>query len=91
MDGVVNKLSKLASEGKVDLLILHGTEDAVVPISNSRNLHKLVPGAKLIELKGAGHCPHEEDTQRFAQTIEKFLNSPRNDKDSSTPQVVEWK
>ena len=38
-------------------LIVHGTEDAIVPIELSRALVELLPDAVLVELEGVGHVP----------------------------------
>lgn len=38
-------------------LIIHGTQDVIVPIESSRELAKLIPDSKLVELSGCGHVP----------------------------------
>ena len=38
-------------------LILHGTEDVIVPIESSRALKELIPNSELVELSGCGHVP----------------------------------
>jgi 3-oxoadipate enol-lactonase len=48
-------------------LVLTGDRDRIVPAENSRRLAGLVPGARLIELPGAGHCfplEREDETTR---------------------------
>ena len=37
------------------VLIVHGTEDRVVPIAVARDLHARIPSSRLIELTGRGH------------------------------------
>lgn len=51
-------------EIKVPALIIHGTEDPVLPVQHGEALAKSIPGAKLILLEGIGHeIPyHEWDT-----------------------------
>jgi pimeloyl-ACP methyl ester carboxylesterase len=38
-------------------LIVHGTDDAIVPVESSRRLSELIPDAELLELAGVGHVP----------------------------------
>jgi pimeloyl-ACP methyl ester carboxylesterase len=44
---------------QIDLptLIIHGTDDAIVPIDGSRRLVELLPDAVLVEFEGSGHVP----------------------------------
>lgn len=45
------------------LLMIHGRRDTIVPIEHSRELAKLVPGARLEELDcGHNDCPRQWDT-----------------------------
>ena len=38
-------------------LIVHGTEDVIVPIEQGRSLAELIPDAELVVLDGVGHVP----------------------------------
>jgi pimeloyl-ACP methyl ester carboxylesterase len=38
-------------------LIIHGTDDAIVPIEISRALAQIVPDVELLEFEGSGHVP----------------------------------
>lgn len=38
-------------------LIIHGTEDLIVPIETSRKLNQAISQSRLIEISGAGHVP----------------------------------
>jgi pimeloyl-ACP methyl ester carboxylesterase len=40
---------------KVPTLVIHGTEDVLVPIENGRRVAAAVPGARLLEFEGVGH------------------------------------
>ena len=40
---------------KVPTLVIHGTEDVLVPVENGRIVAAAVPGARLIEYEGMGH------------------------------------
>jgi pimeloyl-ACP methyl ester carboxylesterase len=35
--------------------VIHGTEDALLPIEHGRDLAASIPGAELIEVEGMGH------------------------------------
>ena len=40
---------------RVPTLVIHGTDDPLIPRSAGREVARLVPGAKLLELDGMGH------------------------------------
>ena len=44
-------------------LVLHGTEDLLVPPANGRALARAIPGADLVELAGAAHHYATDDLQ----------------------------
>jgi pimeloyl-ACP methyl ester carboxylesterase len=55
-------------------LILTGTADRLVPPENSRKLAALIPGARLVELRGAGHVfPVERPGETVAALKDFFL------------------
>jgi pimeloyl-ACP methyl ester carboxylesterase len=58
-------------------LILTGSADRLIPPSNSRDLWAKIPGARLVELPGAGHAfplEREEETARLITSH--FLTPP---------------
>lgn len=54
------------------VLILHGTEDEIVPVAHARRLHALAPAARL-ELWPGGHNDFPRDPALYARTIGEFL------------------
>lgn len=49
-------VSDLLKSVRVDsILIVHGADDSVIPISRSRNVHLSRPGSRFLEIKGTGH------------------------------------
>lgn len=56
------------------MLVLHGEADALVPLSNSKRLAALIPGARLVVFKECGHTPQEELPQKFVDTVADFLD-----------------
>jgi class 3 adenylate cyclase len=66
---------------KAPTLLLHRTDDQVVPIEFGRELATLIPGAKLVELRGADHLVFVGDTDALVDEIEEFLTGTRGGSD----------
>lgn len=41
----------------IRVLIIHGQEDILVPVANSRRMARTLPGARLVEFERCGHMP----------------------------------
>jgi 3-oxoadipate enol-lactonase len=50
-------------------LVLHGTDDQMLPLSNGEAIARAIPGARLEVLDGAGHMFWIEQPQRSAQLV----------------------
>lgn len=50
-------------------LLLWGSADATIPVADSERLQMLLPKAWAVTMAGAGHLPHEEAPQRFAELV----------------------
>jgi 3-oxoadipate enol-lactonase len=50
-------------------LIVVGAEDAITPPAESRAMAQAIPGARLVELPGAGHLANLEAPQAFAAAL----------------------
>jgi pimeloyl-ACP methyl ester carboxylesterase len=59
------------------VLIIHGEGDALVPLSNSRRLAALLPGARLEVFSQCGHVPQEELPDKFVNSVADFVNGVR--------------
>jgi pimeloyl-ACP methyl ester carboxylesterase len=59
----------------VPTLILWGDSDSVTPVAQGRDLAKLIPAAKLVELPGVGHIPAMEAPDQFDAALLAFLGS----------------
>lgn len=57
------------------LLVVHGDEDAVSSLQNTRELLAHLPQARLAVFEGSGHAPHVRDPVRFNLLVEEFLSS----------------
>ena len=55
-------------------LVLHGTDDRLVPVENGRRLASLIPGARLVLLNGAGHVYHSEQPEAADAAVLAFLD-----------------
>ncbi|MGI8927553.1 MAG: alpha/beta fold hydrolase [Tepidiformaceae bacterium] len=63
------RLGPLLGEVHTPTLIIWGENDRVVPISCARQYERLLPGARLEVLPGAGHAVELEDAARVAELI----------------------
>jgi pimeloyl-ACP methyl ester carboxylesterase len=70
---VTAELGRLA----VPTLVIAGTNDAVTPIGDSREIAELVPGARLEELPGAGHMLMLERADEVDKLIVDFADACR--------------
>jgi len=57
------------------VLTIHGTNDRSAPYGGSRDWTSLLPNARLLSLKGAGHAPWIEDGPANFLGIETILRS----------------
>lgn len=64
------KVSKL----KVPFLIIHGTEDNVLPFAHAEVMNKSIQHSELLVLKGAGHEIHYAEWDRIIEAIIKHTN-----------------
>lgn len=64
--------------GAIDVptLVLTGSDDRLVPPSNSRHLAGRIKGARLVELAGAGHCFPLEREDETLEALVSFFDAP---------------
>jgi pimeloyl-ACP methyl ester carboxylesterase len=55
-------------------LVLHGTDDRLIPATNAELLAERIPGAELVLLDGAGHIYHSEQPELADQVVLDFLD-----------------
>lgn len=55
------------------VLVVTGTDDIVIPPENSRILASRIPGARLVEIPGAGHGMQYQCPREFADIVLEFL------------------
>jgi 3-oxoadipate enol-lactonase len=71
-------ISLHAAEARLDAievptLVITGDRDRLVPAENSRRLARMIPGARLLELSGAGHCFPLERPAETARALTEFF------------------
>jgi pimeloyl-ACP methyl ester carboxylesterase/class 3 adenylate cyclase len=62
---------------RVPTLILHRTDDRMVPVEHARYLAQHIPGAKYVELPGKDHFFWTGDADAYLDQIEEFLTGER--------------
>lgn len=63
---------------KHETLIIHGREDAIIPLQASYDLFDLIPNAQLHVFGKCGHWTQIEHAARFAQMVNAFLAEADN-------------
>jgi pimeloyl-ACP methyl ester carboxylesterase len=56
-------------------LIVWGDRDRIIPVAHARAAHEAMPGSRLEIFPGAGHYPHRDDPERFAEVLSDFVRS----------------
>jgi 3-oxoadipate enol-lactonase len=57
---------------RVPTLIMHGTEDLLIPSQNGRLLASRIPGAQLVEVPDASHFAHSDQPDAVAKSVITF-------------------
>ena len=60
-------------EMDVPILIIFGRQDKAVPLERGKEMHNILRGSQLEIFENAGHCPHDEQSQKFNQLAVDFL------------------
>ncbi|MGA2283636.1 MAG: alpha/beta fold hydrolase [Candidatus Dormibacteria bacterium] len=67
-------VSRRLAEISVPTLVLHGTEDVLVPLADAETLTKLISGARRYWFDGCGHLFFHEDPGLTAEVMLSFLS-----------------
>jgi pimeloyl-ACP methyl ester carboxylesterase len=78
-----DKRAALATLGNVRTLVITGDRDRLLPPVNAHRIAAAVPGARLLELRGAGHCTMLEQPEAVNAALTELLDSAV----ASTPTV----
>lgn len=60
---------------EVPVLLVGGTRDRVIPFAHTATAHDLITGSRLEIFDNAGHFPHQDHPQRFADLLRDFLDT----------------
>jgi class 3 adenylate cyclase len=63
---------------QVPALVIHRTDDRVVPVGNARYAAEHIPGARLLEQPGEDHLPWLGDADGMLDAIEEFVTGSRH-------------
>jgi len=66
---LVNQFSGLS----IPTLLVWGSNDAIVPVSNARAAARLIPGCRLHVFDNGGHSVHKKRGEEFARLLTNFL------------------
>ena len=58
----------------VPTLLITGSQDSLTPIGDAEELAELIPGARLVELRGASHGVMVEAPNAFNAVVREFLD-----------------
>jgi pimeloyl-ACP methyl ester carboxylesterase len=68
-------------------LVLHGSDDLLIPVDNARRLAASIPHAELAILEGAGHVYHSEQPEQADGIVLEFLRRVEADEpDAQNPE-----
>tara|TARA_R110000868_G_scaffold411617_1_gene706298 strand:- start:385395 stop:386294 length:900 start_codon:yes stop_codon:yes gene_type:complete len=68
---------QIAKDLQVPLLLIHGTQDPVCPLTDAKHIHSTAPTASLIEIQNAGHnniWTIPDFTKQASTAIQNFVN-----------------
>jgi pimeloyl-ACP methyl ester carboxylesterase len=71
----VNASDRLYLAAAVPTLIVWGDRDPIIPMAHGIAAHEAIPGSRLEIFEGAGHYPHCEQPERFADLLVEFVES----------------
>jgi pimeloyl-ACP methyl ester carboxylesterase len=74
---VVSASDRLHLSAGRPTLIVWGDRDPMIPLSHARAAHAAIPGSRLEIFENAGHFPHAEYPERFAEVVTEFIESTR--------------
>ena len=66
-------LTSLLPNISVPTLVIHGADDAIVPLATGRELAAAIPGAQLHVIAKAGHVSNQEQPAAFNAAVRAFL------------------
>ena len=74
---VVSASDRLHLAAAYPTLIVWGDRDPMIPVSHAGAAHAAIPGSRLEIFEGAGHFPHAEYPEQFAELLTDFIDSTK--------------
>ena len=74
VDSVTPRMAEFCASIQRPTLIIHGTEDGVIPFNNSQDVQATIPGSELFVIEGGGHAPNVRDAVRINLVVHELLN-----------------
>ena len=68
----ISALTRLPALADSPTLVIWGSEDHILPVAHGRRAHELLGTNRLEIFVGAGHEPHLDDPERFAQLLKEL-------------------
>ena len=66
----LNKLGQM----NLPILIVWGRQDRSIPVEIGKQMHQILVGSQLEIIDQAGHCPHDDQSERFNPLVLEFLS-----------------
>jgi pimeloyl-ACP methyl ester carboxylesterase len=71
----VSAKDRLYLASSLPTMVVWGDADPIIPVEHAHEAHAAIPGSRLELFPGAGHYPHCEDPERFAEVLVDFVRS----------------
>lgn len=81
---VVGMLDRAYLAQEMPTCVVWGSRDTVLPVAHAQRAREAIPGARIEVIREAGHFPHEDFPERFAQILGDFITT-------TTPSVYDAK
>ena len=69
----VSAQAHLPMVAAIPVLVVWGTRDRMIPAWHATTAHEAFPGSRVELFEGAGHFPHLDEPDRFAELLRDFL------------------
>ncbi|HZW44640.1 MAG TPA: alpha/beta fold hydrolase, partial [Dermatophilaceae bacterium] len=57
----------------IPTLVVWGTRDRMIPALHATTAHEAIAGSRVVLFEGAGHFPHLDEPERFAEVLRDFM------------------
>ena len=59
---------------EIPTLVVWGTRDRMIPALHATTAHEAIAGSRVVLFEGAGHFPHLDEPERFAEVLRDFMS-----------------